>query len=256
MARRSYRRGPREEKAASSREKAAEREKWSGREDSNLRPHGPEPCALPGCATPRGARTIPWPVAFRDRSGPDVHGRRAACSAPHRRAVAARVGDRRERAVLLERDRVDAPELPVGVGAFRGRRARAPSRGALPSRPRETRRARARCGPGGAGGGTARGDRLAERLAAARRVQVDLQDRRRDRGCRPASRGRGAGGRPRGRSSASSTRAAARPRARRSTRPARGRRRSRRRARRRSRPSRCSGRRRRRARPCGFRACR
>ena len=21
---------------------------WSGREDSNLRPHGPEPCALPG----------------------------------------------------------------------------------------------------------------------------------------------------------------------------------------------------------------
>jgi hypothetical protein len=26
---------------------------WSGREDSNLRPHGPEPCALPDCATPR-----------------------------------------------------------------------------------------------------------------------------------------------------------------------------------------------------------
>ena len=25
----------------------------SGREDSNLRLHGPEPCALPGCATPR-----------------------------------------------------------------------------------------------------------------------------------------------------------------------------------------------------------
>src|SRR5207253_10858668 len=23
-------------------------QKWSGREDSNLRPHGPEPCALPG----------------------------------------------------------------------------------------------------------------------------------------------------------------------------------------------------------------
>src|SRR5438552_5181489 len=26
---------------------------WSGREDLNLRLHGPEPCALPGCATPR-----------------------------------------------------------------------------------------------------------------------------------------------------------------------------------------------------------
>src|SRR5436190_8943571 len=26
---------------------------WSGRQDSNLRPHGPKPCALPGCATPR-----------------------------------------------------------------------------------------------------------------------------------------------------------------------------------------------------------
>ncbi len=28
---------------------------WSGREDLNLRLHGPEPCALPGCATPRDA---------------------------------------------------------------------------------------------------------------------------------------------------------------------------------------------------------
>ncbi len=27
--------------------------KWSGREDLNLRPPGPEPGALPGCATPR-----------------------------------------------------------------------------------------------------------------------------------------------------------------------------------------------------------
>src|SRR5204863_7906813 len=27
----------------------------SGREDLNLRPHGPEPCALPDCATPRDA---------------------------------------------------------------------------------------------------------------------------------------------------------------------------------------------------------
>src|SRR6185503_6442425 len=29
---------------------------WSGREDSNLRPLGPKPSALPGCATPRFAR--------------------------------------------------------------------------------------------------------------------------------------------------------------------------------------------------------
>ena len=28
--------------------------RWSGREDLNLRPHRPERCALPGCATPRG----------------------------------------------------------------------------------------------------------------------------------------------------------------------------------------------------------
>jgi hypothetical protein len=26
---------------------------WSGREDLNLRPLGPKPSALPGCATPR-----------------------------------------------------------------------------------------------------------------------------------------------------------------------------------------------------------
>jgi hypothetical protein len=31
----------------------AKTEKWSGREDSNLRPPGPEPGALPDCATPR-----------------------------------------------------------------------------------------------------------------------------------------------------------------------------------------------------------
>src|SRR4030042_5846270 len=27
--------------------------RWSGRKDLNLRLHGPEPCALPDCATPR-----------------------------------------------------------------------------------------------------------------------------------------------------------------------------------------------------------
>ena len=34
------------------------RVKWSGRVDLNHRPLGPEPSALPGCATPRGARVI------------------------------------------------------------------------------------------------------------------------------------------------------------------------------------------------------
>jgi site-specific DNA recombinase len=33
--------------------KRAQMEEWSGREDSNLRPPGPEPGALPDCATPR-----------------------------------------------------------------------------------------------------------------------------------------------------------------------------------------------------------
>src|SRR5712664_4409989 len=33
-------------------------DEWSGREDLNLRLHGPEPCALPGCATPRCDRAI------------------------------------------------------------------------------------------------------------------------------------------------------------------------------------------------------
>src|SRR6202041_149251 len=39
--------------------------KWSGREDSNLRPPGPEPGALPDCATPRTLLRMP---AFRIRS--------------------------------------------------------------------------------------------------------------------------------------------------------------------------------------------
>jgi DNA-binding FadR family transcriptional regulator len=30
---------------------------WSGRKDSNLRPSGPKPDALPGCATPRRVST-------------------------------------------------------------------------------------------------------------------------------------------------------------------------------------------------------
>ncbi len=46
--------------------------KLSGREDLNLRHHGPEPCALPGCATPRKLyntinkkeRSAFWPTAL------------------------------------------------------------------------------------------------------------------------------------------------------------------------------------------------
>ena len=30
-----------------------DRKKWSGRVDLNHRPHAPQACALPGCATPR-----------------------------------------------------------------------------------------------------------------------------------------------------------------------------------------------------------
>src|SRR5882757_2885596 len=37
------------------REKAT-REKWSGRRDLNSRPHAPQACALPGCATSRPSR--------------------------------------------------------------------------------------------------------------------------------------------------------------------------------------------------------
>ena len=32
---------------------------WSGRLDSNQRPHGPEPCALPNCATSRWCHMLP-----------------------------------------------------------------------------------------------------------------------------------------------------------------------------------------------------
>ena len=35
------------------------RKRKSGRADLNRRPHGPEPCALPVCATPRTAQIIP-----------------------------------------------------------------------------------------------------------------------------------------------------------------------------------------------------
>jgi hypothetical protein len=49
--------------------KRAQFEEWSGREDSNLRPPGPEPGALPDCATPRTPRKITEAGA--------QHGRRA-----------------------------------------------------------------------------------------------------------------------------------------------------------------------------------
>src|ERR1700722_1368971 len=52
----------------------------SGREDLNLRPFGPEPNALPGCATPRRVRGVhakitvgsQWRSAPDRRSAPDL----------------------------------------------------------------------------------------------------------------------------------------------------------------------------------------
>src|SRR4029453_13285079 len=61
---------------------AGRSERWSGREDLNLRLHGPEPCALPGCATPRRDRLIVqgrhasqayFPTSFTNLHSP--HGR-------------------------------------------------------------------------------------------------------------------------------------------------------------------------------------
>src|SRR5689334_11269299 len=50
---------------------------WSGREDLNLRLHGPEPCALPGCATPRcrGSGSM-----SPERNAAAQHGRRGGRS--------------------------------------------------------------------------------------------------------------------------------------------------------------------------------
>ena len=39
-------------------------ENWSGRQDSNLRPSGPKPDALPGCATPRPGAWRPCSILF------------------------------------------------------------------------------------------------------------------------------------------------------------------------------------------------
>ena len=35
-----------------------QKEEWSGRQDLNLRPHAPQACALPGCATSRPTEVI------------------------------------------------------------------------------------------------------------------------------------------------------------------------------------------------------
>ena len=44
-------------------------EEWSGREDSNLRPPGPEPGALPDCATPRDVDLDGFPCGSSVRVG-------------------------------------------------------------------------------------------------------------------------------------------------------------------------------------------
>jgi hypothetical protein len=56
---------------------------WSGRHDSNVRPTGPKPVALPGCATPRRLVT--------DQASPYSNPRAArACSLPSRARFGAR----------------------------------------------------------------------------------------------------------------------------------------------------------------------
>ena len=63
---------------------------WSGRRDSNSRPTGPKPVALPGCATPRTGAIV--------RSGPSTTlVLRRACVAPNStsRALSVRKGLRR-----------------------------------------------------------------------------------------------------------------------------------------------------------------
>src|SRR5207249_281313 len=55
---RAFTRNARECQAAT----ATREEGWSGREDLNLRPPGPQPGALPDCATPRRTATIAQPA--------------------------------------------------------------------------------------------------------------------------------------------------------------------------------------------------
>ena len=46
------------------REEAPKRENWSGRPELNRRPLGPEPSALPGCATPRLPSNLSYTKEF------------------------------------------------------------------------------------------------------------------------------------------------------------------------------------------------
>src|SRR5215207_10488783 len=52
--------------------------KWSGRRDSNPRPSGPKPDALPGCATPRLPLIIPHDLVSHPLTG------RRPCPLPSR----------------------------------------------------------------------------------------------------------------------------------------------------------------------------
>ena len=54
--------------------------KWSGRQDLNLRPLGPQPSALPDCATPREAGMIAHAFALRKFLKSVIAGR---CLAPN-----------------------------------------------------------------------------------------------------------------------------------------------------------------------------
>ena len=63
-------------------------EKWSGRRDSNPRPSGPKPDALPGCATPRPA-DYPTAQPPRAHTLARTHRKALNASTPHRRRTGA-----------------------------------------------------------------------------------------------------------------------------------------------------------------------
>ena len=104
----------------------------SGRPDLNRRPHAPQACALPGCATPRvsafaNARRVPWALRARNKSRivriltrasctPDDHGQ-----VPDRARASILPASERSRVSTLYRCRMlcDAngrPNPRVGVG--------------------------------------------------------------------------------------------------------------------------------------------
>src|SRR6266571_7675747 len=78
----------------------AVRRKWSGRRDSNPRPSGPKPDALPGCATPRPGH---YPTSLPHTMRVSADGRPHTA---HRRGAPAAAAARHPRQHDRHRDRV------------------------------------------------------------------------------------------------------------------------------------------------------